>query len=107
MNQRETTARVGLGLAALGRPAYITAGRDEDLGRRTVAQMERRSHEVLDTAYEAGVRYVDVARSYGLAEAFLSSWLGSRDIPFGALTWDPSGSTSTPAAGGWTSTSTR
>ena len=87
MNQRETTARVGLGLAALGRPAYITAGRDEDLGQdRTVAQMERRSHEVLDTAYEAGVRYVDVARSYGLAEAFLSSWLGSRDIPFGALT---------------------
>jgi aryl-alcohol dehydrogenase-like predicted oxidoreductase len=87
VNQRETTARVGLGLAALGRPAYITAGRDEDLGQdRTVAQMERRSHEVLDTAYEAGVRYVDVARSYGLAEAFLSSWLGSRDIPFGALT---------------------
>jgi len=87
VNQRETTARVGLGLAALGRPAYITAGRDEDLGQdRTVAQMERRSHEVLDTAYDAGVRYVDVARSYGLAEAFLSSWLGSRDIPFGALT---------------------
>ena len=87
MNQREITARVGLGLAALGRPAYITAGRNEDLGPdRSVAQMERRSHEVLDTAYEAGVRYVDVARSYGLAEAFLSSWLGSRDIPLGALT---------------------
>lgn len=86
MNQREITARVGLGLAALGRPAYITAGRNEDLGPdRSVAQMERRSHEVLDTAYEAGVRYVDVARSYGLAEAFLSSWLGSRDIPLGAL----------------------
>jgi aryl-alcohol dehydrogenase-like predicted oxidoreductase len=87
VNQREITTRVGLGLAALGRPAYITAGRDEDLGPdRSVAQMERRSHEVLDTAYEAGVRYVDVARSYGLAEAFLSSWLGSRDIPLGALT---------------------
>lgn len=87
MNQREITARVGLGLAALGRPAYITAGRNEDLGPdRSVAQMERRSHGVLDTAYEAGVRYVDVARSYGLAEAFLSSWLGSRDIPLGALT---------------------
>jgi aryl-alcohol dehydrogenase-like predicted oxidoreductase len=86
VNQREITARVGLGLAALGRPAYITAGRNEDLGPdRSVAQMERRSHEVLDTAYGAGVHYVDVARSYGLAEAFLSSWLGSRDIPLGAL----------------------
>lgn len=87
MNQRKITARVGLGLAALGRPAYITTGRDDDLGPdRTVAQMERRCHEVLDTAYDAGVRYVDVARSYGLAEAFLGSWLVSREIPHGALT---------------------
>jgi len=29
--------------------------------------------------YDVGVRYVDVARSYGDAEAFLSDWLASRD----------------------------
>jgi aryl-alcohol dehydrogenase-like predicted oxidoreductase len=78
--------RIGLGLAALGRPAYINSGRADDLGAdRTVSAMERRCHEVLDAAYAAGVRYFDVARSYGLAEAFLSSWLEARRLsPEGA-----------------------
>jgi aryl-alcohol dehydrogenase-like predicted oxidoreductase len=70
---------VGVGLAALGRPAYINLGRDHDLGQeRSRAELERRAHEVLDAAWAAGVRYFDAARSYGLAEAFLSSWLASR-----------------------------
>src|SRR5262245_57063577 len=73
--------RIGLGLAALGRPAYINSGRADDLGAdRTISAMERRCHEVLDAAYAAGVRYFDVARSYGLAEAFLSSWLKARRL---------------------------
>jgi aryl-alcohol dehydrogenase-like predicted oxidoreductase len=71
--------RMGLGLAALGRPAYITSGRDRDLGGdRSVESMERRCHEVLDAAYDAGVRYFDAARSYGYAEAFVRSWLVKR-----------------------------
>lgn len=45
--------------------------------------MERRAHEVLDAAYAAGIRYVDAARSYGLAEVFLASWLASRRIADG------------------------
>ena len=72
---------IGLGLAALGRPAYITSGREGDLGGdRSVDAMRRRTHEVLDAAYAAGVRYFDAARSYGRAEEFLSSWLGARGI---------------------------
>jgi aryl-alcohol dehydrogenase-like predicted oxidoreductase len=70
---------IGLGLAALGRPAYITSGRDQDLGGdRSVESMERRCHDVLDAAYSAGVGYFDAARSYGFAEAFLESWLAKR-----------------------------
>lgn len=70
---------VGLGLAALGRPAYINLGRDHDLGQdRSRGQLEHRAHVVLDAAWDAGVRYFDAARSYGLAEAFLSSWLADR-----------------------------
>jgi aryl-alcohol dehydrogenase-like predicted oxidoreductase len=73
-------SRIGLGLAALGRPAYIDVGRDRDLGlARSRAAMEARTHNVLDAAYDVGVRYVDVARSYGDAEAFLSDWLATRD----------------------------
>lgn len=78
---------VGLGLAALGRPAYINLGRGRELGpERDVATMERRTHAMLDAAYRAGVRYVDVARSYGRAEEFLSSWLRLRGIAPGDLT---------------------
>jgi aryl-alcohol dehydrogenase-like predicted oxidoreductase len=74
-------SRIGLGLAALGRPAYITAGRPGDLPDRSVAGMRAQSFTVLDAAYAAGVRYVDVARSYGRAEEFLGGWLAERDHP--------------------------
>ena len=76
-----TVSPVGLGLAALGRPAYIDLGRDADLGpARDVEALERRCHQVLDAAFAAGVRYLDAARSYGRAEEFLASWLRSRDL---------------------------
>ena len=71
-----TVTPVGLGLAALGRPAYIDLGRPADLGPdRGIEALERRCHEVLDAAYAAGIRYLDAARSYGRAEEFLASWL--------------------------------
>ena len=82
-----TVTPIGLGLAALGRPAYINLGRREDLGReRSVEAMERRCHEVLDAAYGSGVRYLDAARSYGLAEMFLASWLERRGLEPRAIT---------------------
>jgi aryl-alcohol dehydrogenase-like predicted oxidoreductase len=72
---------IGVGLAALGRPAYINLGRGHDLGEdRSRAELARRAHAVLDAAWDAGVRYFDAARSYGLAEEFLSSWLAGRDL---------------------------
>jgi len=71
-------SRIGLGLAALGRPAYITSGRPDDLPDRSVAGLRARTHAMLDAAYAAGIRYFDAARSYGLAEEFLGSWLAAR-----------------------------
>ena len=74
-------SRLGLGLAALGRPAYINVGHGEDLaGRIDVSDMERSAHEVLGAAYTRGVRYFDAARSYGKAEEFLASWLAKRRL---------------------------
>jgi aryl-alcohol dehydrogenase-like predicted oxidoreductase len=76
-----TVSRIGLGLAALGRPAYINLGHDADLGgERTVEDLRTRTHEVLDAARAHGVVYYDAARSYGLAEAFLGTWLRDRGI---------------------------
>lgn len=72
-------SRIGLGLAAVGRPGYINLGRATDLpADRTVEAMRARAHELLDRAYAAGIRYVDVARSYGRAEEFLAQWLHAR-----------------------------
>jgi aryl-alcohol dehydrogenase-like predicted oxidoreductase len=77
-----TAARLGLGLAAVGRPAYITPGRSADLGQdRSPDDLERHTHALLDAAVAAGIRYVDVARSYGRAEEFVASWLGERGVP--------------------------
>ncbi|MFD7997030.1 aldo/keto reductase [Streptomyces mexicanus] len=70
------TCRIGLGLAAVGRPGYITLGRERDLpADRTVDALRARTHELLDAAYAQGVRYVDAARSYGRSEEFLADWL--------------------------------
>jgi aryl-alcohol dehydrogenase-like predicted oxidoreductase len=72
--------RIGLGLAALGRPGYLNVGHDADLGSdRSVDALRDRSFQVLDAAYAAGVRYLDAARSYGRGEEFLGAWLRDRD----------------------------
>jgi aryl-alcohol dehydrogenase-like predicted oxidoreductase len=71
-------SRIGLGLAALGRPAYITGGREDDLPDRSVEGLRTRTFSMLDTAYESGIRYFDAARSYGRAEEFLGGWLAAR-----------------------------
>ncbi|WP_432134471.1 MULTISPECIES: aldo/keto reductase [unclassified Streptomyces] len=73
------TCHIGLGLAAVGRPGYINLGRDRDLPEdRTVDALRERTHELLDAAYAQGVRYFDVARSYGRSEEFLADWLRAR-----------------------------
>jgi aryl-alcohol dehydrogenase-like predicted oxidoreductase len=78
--------RFGIGLAALGRPGYITLGHGADLNHDyQVSTMEARTHQVLDRAYDLGVRYFDAARSYGRAEAFLASWLATRRLTPEAL----------------------
>src|SRR5262249_3601258 len=72
------------GLAALGRPGYINLGHAGDLGRSyDPAAMEAGARAVLDLAWQAGVRYLDAARSYGEAERFLAGWLSSRGVPPG------------------------
>jgi aryl-alcohol dehydrogenase-like predicted oxidoreductase len=72
-------ARFGLGLAAVGRPGYINLGRDADLpADRSATVLRAHAHRLLDAAYARGVRYFDVARSYGRAEEFLATWLEGR-----------------------------
>ncbi|MEO1450327.1 MAG: aldo/keto reductase, partial [Bacteroidota bacterium] len=77
--QGPSVSRIGLGLAALGRPGYINLGHAQDLQQDYVVEkMQNRSAEVMDAAWAAGIRYYDTARSYGRGEAFLGHWLRSR-----------------------------
>jgi aryl-alcohol dehydrogenase-like predicted oxidoreductase len=72
-------ARIGLGLAAVGRPGYLNLGRARDLpAERTPGALRERTHQLLDAAHASGVRYLDAARSYGRAEEFLADWLRAR-----------------------------
>lgn len=80
-------SRLGLGMAALGRPGYINLHHAQDLDyESSEAALESRAHGVLDAAWTAGIRYFDVARSYGRGEKFLGSWIKSRSLSRSALT---------------------
>lgn len=75
-----TVSSLGLGLAALGRPGYITLGHGHDLaGRTDPPSLERHTHQMLDAALAGGITYFDAARSYGRAEEFLARWLDTRN----------------------------
>lgn len=81
--------RIGLGLAALGRPGYINLGHGADMpDGRDIDAMRAHCHDMLDAAWDRGLRYVDAARSYGRAEAFLGDWLAGRP----AIEWPMVGS---------------
>ncbi|HEX3841593.1 MAG TPA: aldo/keto reductase [Acidimicrobiales bacterium] len=74
-------AVLGLGLAALGRPGYLTVGHGSAIGPdRSIGALQARSDQVCDAAWEGGIRWFDAARSYGRAEEFLAGWLTNRRI---------------------------
>lgn len=77
-----SVSAIGFGLAAVGRPGYITLGHGDDLaGRTDPSRLKYHVHEMLDAAWTAGITYIDTARSYGRAESFLSTWIDSRQPP--------------------------
>ena len=85
-------SRIGLGLAALGRPGYINLGHAEDLKNNyNVKAMHWHTCQMLDLAWDLGIRYFDAARSYGKAEEFLGFWLKNKsqriEEPFVASKW--------------------
>ncbi|MEQ9297401.1 MAG: aldo/keto reductase [Cyclobacteriaceae bacterium] len=81
-------SRVGLGLAALGRPGYINLGHADDLNKDyDINKMEQQTYRMLDAALEQGVNYFDAAQSYGKSENVLSSWLkkkGDEEVVIGS-----------------------
>ena len=81
--------RVGLGLAALGRPGYINLQRDNHLASRTVEGMQHQANTVMDALFQQSrglskqeklIPWLDCARSYGLSEKFVGEYLRSNNV---------------------------
>ena len=69
--------KIGLGLAALGRPDYINIRSEHDIDK-SIDGFKDNALKVLDESYALGIRDFDVAPSYGLGEQFLLEWNTSR-----------------------------
>jgi len=82
--------RVGLGLAALGRPGYINLQRDSHLTSRSVEGMQQQANKVIDALFQQSrslskeekklIPWLDCARSYGLSEKFVGEFLRSNNV---------------------------
>ncbi len=64
---------IGLGTAALGRPQYINI-RNEKTSPFSLEALEQKAWDMLDEAYDRGVRYFDTAPGYGIAEQIVTNW---------------------------------
>ncbi|KAL7507738.1 hypothetical protein ACHAXN_004838 [Cyclotella atomus] len=77
--------KLGLGMAALGRPGYINLDRDGIFGSsdsRPIEKMQKQADLVLDSLFANadGRPWVDCARSYGLSEKFVGEYLRKNNV---------------------------
>lgn len=80
--------RMGLGMAALGRPGYINLDRASIFGSnaRSIETMQSAANRVMDTLFEASeYPWLDCARSYGLSEKFVGEYLRAHKVSPGSV----------------------
>ena len=74
----QPTNPIGFGTAAIGRPQYINI-RQEAVAFESLEAFRQKGLEVLETAYQLGIRYFDTAPGYGMAEQLLIDWLRGKE----------------------------
>ena len=75
--------RLGLGMAALGRPGYINLDRSQVFSEaRSIEKMQKQANLVLDELFRSAPSppWIDCARSYGLSEKFVGEYLHGNKI---------------------------
>lgn len=83
VSAKTSLPRLGLGMAALGRPGYINLNRSAILGtERDVDIMQKQANAVMDTLFSLSpsVPWLDCARSYGLSEKLVGEYLKNNNI---------------------------
>ena len=73
-------SKIGLGTAAIGRPLYINIKEGNQSEPFDLVAFRKSGEELLDFAYAKGVRVLDTAPGYGLAENLVLQWLQKRNI---------------------------
>ncbi len=76
--------KIGLGTAALGRPQYINI-KKEKASPFSLEAFKQKGRDILDSAYDQGIRYFDTAPGYGMAEALLINWVRQKGDEVTAL----------------------
>lgn len=72
---------IGLGTAAIGRPLYINIKQDANTEPFSLSTFKEKGMEVLEDAYNKGIRYFDTSPGYGIAEELLLQWLKTKNDP--------------------------
>ena len=72
--------RIGLGLAAIGRPEYINIREHADVDKAEKSY-RLRAMDLLEFGYLRGIRDFDTAASYGKGEQFLKEWYQDTRYP--------------------------
>ena len=70
--------KIGLGTAAIGRPLYINI-KPQKSTDFNIDIFKLKGLELLNAAYDRGVRYFDTAPGYGMAERMLIDWVMEKE----------------------------
>lgn len=73
-------AKIGLGTAAIGRPLYINIKDEAESKPFDKQEFIKKGEALLDFAYAKGIRILDTAPGYGLAENLVTEWLKNHNI---------------------------
>lgn len=73
-----TKTTLGLGTAAIGRPQYINI-RDNQPEPFDRQKFYASGMDILEKAYQAGIRYFDTAPGYGMAEQIMLDWIKTKN----------------------------
>lgn len=69
--------QLGFGTAAIGRPHYINI-RDSENNFNSIEDFKNQGAQLVERAYQKGIRYFDTAPGYGIAEEILADWLKTK-----------------------------
>lgn len=69
---------IGFGTAAIGRPLYINIIQNADKKPFLLDEFKVNGFEILNEAFEQGIRFFDTSPGYGISEDLLIQWLAHK-----------------------------